>query len=72
MFKRVFSRKNPENVTKSIRITNDMAKAIKRLADENGETLNAYIVLVLDQYLQGQPEEKITTPEVVTDEKSAS
>jgi hypothetical protein len=57
MFKRVFSRAQPENVTKSIRVTKDMAAAIEMLADEVGETLNSYIVLVLDQYLQSQIEE---------------
>jgi predicted DNA-binding protein len=74
MFKRVFSRKNPENVTKSIRITNDMAAALQHLADEAGETLNSYIVLVLDQYLQVQLEEgKLTLPlSEEGDEKSAS
>lgn len=74
MFKRVFSRKNPENVTKSIRITNPMAAALEQLADEAGESLNSYIVLVLDQYLQVQIEDgKIKPPSVEdADEKTAS
>lgn len=57
MFKRVFSKRNPSNITKSIRITDDMANALQYLADEAGETLNSYIVLILDQYLQVQLEE---------------
>jgi hypothetical protein len=56
MWKRVFSRKHPDNVSKSIRCTAEMWKAIEKLADEAGETPNAFIVLVLDQYLQSQLE----------------
>jgi hypothetical protein len=56
MFKRVFSRKQPENVSKSIRCTKAMWDAIEQLASEAGETANSYIVLVLDQYLQAQLE----------------
>jgi hypothetical protein len=55
-FRRVFSRTHPENVTKSIRCTVEMWNAIRTLAQEAGETPNAYIVLVLDQFLQVQLE----------------
>lgn len=72
MWKRVFSKKNPENVTKSIRITQTMADAIQQLADEAGETLNSYIVLVLDQYLQVQLENGNIKLPSESDEKSAS
>jgi predicted DNA-binding protein len=73
MFKRVFSRKKPANISKSIRITEEMAAAIEQLANEAGETLNAYIVLVLDQYLQVQLEDgKLSMPASDGDEKSAS
>lgn len=74
MFKRVFSRKQPENVTKSIRITNEMANALQQLAKDSGETLNSYIVLVLDQFLQVQLENGTLKPAEATstDEKTAS
>jgi predicted DNA-binding protein len=73
MFKRVFSRKAPksDNVTKSIRITEEMENALQRLAKESGETLNSYIVIVLDQYLQGEVESGNLKPPS-PNEKSAS
>jgi hypothetical protein len=53
MFKRVFSKaRSPETVTKSIRMPSEMSDVIERLADDAGETLNGYIVLALDLYLQ--------------------
>ena len=49
--KRVFSKAKGE-VTKSLRITKDMLDGIERLADENGESFNSYVVLILDEHLQ--------------------
>ena len=73
LFKRVFSRKNPKNVTKSIRVTEPMLEALQQLADQAGETLNAYVVLVLDQYLQVQLEQgNIKLPATDGDEQNAS
>lgn len=62
-FKRVFSRQAPQNVTKSIRCPQEMWEAISKLSNEHGETPNAFIVLILDQYLQIQIDEgKISLP----------
>lgn len=73
IFKRVFSRKNPINVTKSIRVTEAMATALEKLAKEAGETLNSYIVLVLDQYLQIQLDEgKVDHPIINKEEEKQS
>jgi hypothetical protein len=57
VFKRIFSRTRPENVSKSIRVTNVMWDAIAQLAEEEGYSPNAFIVIVLDQFLQGAVEE---------------
>ena len=53
MFKRVFSPKRIEGFSKSIRVPKPMLELLEKLAAEHGETLNAYIVLVLDEHLQG-------------------
>lgn len=73
MFKRMFSKKQPENVTKSIRCTAAMWDALESLASEAGETANSYVILVLDQYLQVQVENGVLkAPAPTKDEKSAS
>lgn len=62
-FKRVFSRQAPKNVTKSIRCPEQMWDALTALSKEHGESPNAFIILVLDQYLQVQIEHgKIKVP----------
>lgn len=72
IFRRVFSRKNPQNITKSIRCTHEMWNAIEQLAKEAGESPNSYIVLVLDQFLQVQIEKgTIKPPEITIEEKTA-
>ncbi len=72
LFKRVFSRKQPENVTKSIRCTVQMWNAIEQLAKEAGESANSYIVLVLDQYLIAQMEAGALTAPDTDKDKTAS
>jgi hypothetical protein len=73
MFKRIFSRKAPENVSKSIRCTQSMWDAIEKLAAEAGESPNGYIVLVLDQYLQVKVEAgELQLPPQLADGKNAS
>ena len=73
VFKRVFSRKHPKNVTKSIRCTQPMWDALEKLAEEAGESANSYMVLILDQYLQVQMEAgAIESPtQTNTEEKTA-
>ncbi len=73
MFKRIFSRTRPENVSKSIRCTDLMWQAITELANEVGESPNSYIVLVLDQHLQHAVKDgKIKFPEDVDPGKIAA
>lgn len=73
MFKRVFAPKRVPSVSKSIRIPEPMLEALEQLATEKGETLNSYVVLVLDQYLQLQVENgKLSLPEMSDEEKPAS
>ncbi len=70
MFRRVFAPKKVATVSKSIRTPTIMWDAIEKLAKDAGETPNAYIVLILDQFLQLQMEEgKIDAP--VIDEKTS-
>jgi hypothetical protein len=59
IFKRMFSAKKPKSVSKSIRVPEKMWEALELLADQQGETPNGYIVLVLDQFLQIQLEKGI-------------
>ncbi len=54
LLRRVFSRTQPKNITKSIRMTQEMTDALQQLADAHGIKLNSYIVLRLDQMLQGE------------------
>jgi hypothetical protein len=44
----------------------EMANALQVMADEAGESLNAYLVLVLDDYLQKMHEKRL---ELVVPEK---
>jgi hypothetical protein len=55
MRRRVFS-KAVGDLTTSIRVSNEMLEMIEKLADEEGETRNAFIVLALDEYLQMKAE----------------
>jgi hypothetical protein len=55
MRRRVFSKAIGE-LTASLRLSKEMADTIQRLADEEGETRNAFIVLALDEYLQMKAE----------------
>lgn len=72
LIKRVFSRKQPENVSKSIRCTLEMWNAIEILADKMGESPNAYVVMVLDQFLQVQVEKgNLTLPIIPLNKKSS-
>jgi hypothetical protein len=73
MFKRVFSSKQPKSVSKSIRCPVAMWEYIELLAKDAGETPNAYIVLVLDQFLQMKLEEgKILHPSMDASKITAS
>lgn len=51
MRKRVFS-KALANMTLTIRLSTEMIEIIEKLAEEEGESRNGYIVLALDEYLQ--------------------
>lgn len=55
MAKRVFSKATGE-ITRSIRITKDMEDAITKLSEDYGVTINAYITMALDEYLQSKAE----------------
>lgn len=55
MRRRVYSR-GTGGVTVSIRVTEEMLGFIEQLANEEGETRNAYIVLALDSVLQMKAE----------------
>jgi hypothetical protein len=55
MRRRVFS-KATGDMTTSIRLSSEMFGVIEKLAEEQGETRNAYIVLALDEYLQMKAE----------------
>lgn len=63
MFKRVFSKKSFSSTSKSksIRIPEAMLSELEKLAESQGETLNSFIVLILDQFLQVQTEVESTT-----------
>jgi predicted transcriptional regulator len=52
MFKRVFSRKGVTGTSKSFRIPNTLLDKLQKLADQEGETVNQIVVLILDQYFQ--------------------
>jgi hypothetical protein len=52
MLKRIFAPKRVPSVSKSVRIPEPMLEALEKLAGEAGETLNFYIILVLEDYLQ--------------------
>lgn len=54
MLKRVWSSKNQQarSTSKSLRFPDPMLEALDSLAQKEGETLNSYVVLILDQYLQ--------------------
>lgn len=67
IFKRVFSKK-VSNVTKSIRMPEAMADALQVMAEEAGESLNSYVVLVLDDYLQ-RAAAKPNVLELIADDK---
>ena len=73
MWKRVFSKKQPQNLSKSIRCTEVMWDALEKLASEHGETANGYIVLVLDNHLQQLVREgKLEQPDIKDDARSVS
>lgn len=52
--KRIWSRKGHSDgtITKSLRFPTIMWTQFEKLAADDGDTPNAYIVLILDQYLQ--------------------
>jgi hypothetical protein len=51
MPRRVFS-KATGDATRTLRLSTEMLSSIEKLAEAEGETVNAYIVLALDEYLQ--------------------
>ncbi len=55
MPRRVFS-KAVGDTTTSIRMSSEMVSMLEKLAEREGETKNAFIVLALDAYLQQQAE----------------
>lgn len=55
MRRRVFSKATGDTTT-SIRTSKEMLDVIEKLAEEQGETRNAFIVLALDEYLQMKAE----------------
>ncbi len=72
MFKRVFAPKRVDSVSKSIRVPVNMWSAIEKLAKENGETPNSYIVLILDQFLQIELEQGNIEPPEPNEAKTGS
>lgn len=55
MKRRVFSKATGDTTT-SIRTSKEMLEVIEKLAEDQGETRNAFIVLALDEYLQKKAE----------------
>jgi predicted HicB family RNase H-like nuclease len=70
MFKRVFSKKSfaSTSKSKSFRVPSAMLEKLETLAESQGETLNSYVVLILDQYLQVQAESEVNPPTPNKDE----
>lgn len=55
-FKRVWSKKGQPSFSKTFRLTKPMLDTLEKLANIEGETLNTFVVLALDDYLQIQSE----------------
>lgn len=70
--RRMFSRKSPKNVSKSLRCTEAMWEAITKLAKHEGESPNAFVVLILDEFLQLAVEQGKVAPPPDYEVKPAS
>jgi hypothetical protein len=70
IFKRVWSKRSANSVSKSLRFPVPMLDMLEKQADDAGMTFNSFVVILLDQYLQAQGIEAAKQPEEAHDKSS--